>query len=289
VADSASAWGSRGNVILSFTSESEEGEDWIEGNGQLASLIPARAGLAHGDLRVLYLGWLLCVQNGELDDEDAEPPIPPGLGKLSAALEGLVDFLRIDADLLSVAAQASAPREETRLSWDEVHAWVAGLALAEKEDLLTKLIIEEDATLATELLQRFQRRAGRAERRSPAARRTVGELRQTAEARAEERRQAEARRRAEEAQRRERAAALARAKYLDDIARDEPKLWTRIDNLIATKQPNRYDEAVRLLLDLRDLAQREGRDREFSRKLNALYLDHNRKPSFTSRLHKAGL
>ena len=59
--------------------------------------------------------------------------------------------------------------------------------------------------------------------------------------------------------------------------------------LIATKQPNRYDEAVRLLLDLRDLAQRQGRDREFSRNLNALYLDHARKPSFTNRLHKAGL
>jgi hypothetical protein len=33
VGDGASAWGSRGNVILSFTSENEEGEDWIEGEG----------------------------------------------------------------------------------------------------------------------------------------------------------------------------------------------------------------------------------------------------------------
>jgi len=289
VGDSASAWGSRGNVILSFTSESEEGEDWIEDEGHLAALIPVRADLARGDLRALYLGWLLCVQNGELEDEDTEPPMPPGLGKLNASLENLVDFLRIDGDLLSVAARASAPREETQLSWDEVHAWVAGLGVAEKEDLLTKLIVEEDPTLATELLQRFRTRAGRAERRSPVARRTVGELRQAAEARAEERRQAEARRRAEEAQRRQREAALARAKHLDEMALREPELWTRIDSLIATKQPNRYDEAVRLLLDLRDLAQREGREREFGRKLNALYLDHARKPSLTNRLHKAGL
>lgn len=289
VGDSASAWGSRGNVILSFTSDDEEGEGWIEGEGHLAPLIPVRAELARGDLRVLYLGWLLCVQNQEMGDEDSEPPVPPGLGKLNASLESFVDFLRIDDDLLSVAARASAPSEEARLSWDEVHAWVAGLALAEKEDLLTKLIVEEDLTLATELLQRFRRRGGRAERGSPTLRRTVGELLRAAEARTEERRQAEARSRAEEAERRQRAAAVARAKHLDEIASREPELWAQIDKLIATKQPNRYDQAVSLLIDLRDLAQRAGRDREFRKKLNALYLDHARKPSFTNRLHKAGL
>ncbi|MCL5281818.1 MAG: hypothetical protein M1376_18125 [Planctomycetes bacterium] len=289
VGDSASAWGSRGNMILSFTSDNEEGEGWIEGEGYLAPLIPVRANLARGDLRILYLGWLLCVQNREMEEEDTEPPVPPGLGKLSASLESLVEFLRIDEDLLSVAAQASAPREDVRLSWDEVHAWVAGLSLAEKEDLLTKLIVEDDLTLATELLQRFRRRGGRAERGSPTPRRTVGELLRAAEARTEERRQAEARRRAEEAERRQHEAVLARAKYLDGIAGQEAKLWTRIDSLIATKQPKRYDEAVSLLIDLRDLAQRKGRNREFHNKLNALYLDHARKPSLTNRLHKAGL
>lgn len=248
-----------------------------------------RPDLARGDLRALYLGWLLCVQNGELDDEDPEPSVPPGLSKLNASLESLVEFLRIDEDLFSVAARASAPREDVRLSRDEVHAWAAALPAGEKDDLLTRLIVEEDPTLATELLQRFQKRGGREECRSPVARRTVGELRRTAEARTEERRQAEARKRAEEAQRRQREAALARAKHLDEIASREPELWAQIDSLIATKQPNRYDQAVSLLIDLRDLAQREGRDREFRKRLETLYADHARKPTFLDRLHKAGL
>ena len=238
---------------------------------------------------MLYLGWLLCVQNEELEDEDLEPPVPPGLDKLSAALESFADFLRLDEDLLDAAAGASAPLEEVQLSRDEVHAWVAALAAAEKDDLLTKLIVEEDLTLATELQQRFLKRQGRDDRQAPVPRRTAGELRRAAEARTEERQQAEARKRAEAAERRKREAALARAKHLDELAGQEPKLWTRIDALIATKQPKGYDEAVRLLIDLRDLAQRDERDNEFRKKLETLHADHARKPSFLDRLRKAGL
>ncbi len=288
VGDSAAAWEKNGKVILSFASD-EEGGDWVEGQGELASLIPVRGDLARGDLRALYLGWLLCVQNDELDDEEAEPPVPPGLGKLSASLESFAEFLRIDADLLEAAAQASPTLAETSLSRDEVQAWVSSLPAAEKDDLLAKLIVEEDLTVVTELSQRFRKRGRQEERGSPGARRTVGELRQAAGAAAEERQQAETRRRAEQAERRQREAAIARAKHLDEIAGQEPKLWAQVDRLIAAKQPKQYDEAVRLLLDLRDLAQREGHEREFRKKLETLYLDHARKPSFLDRLRKAGL
>ena len=42
-----------------------------------------RAELASGDLRALYIAWPGRAQGGELEDEDAEPPCLPGLGKLS--------------------------------------------------------------------------------------------------------------------------------------------------------------------------------------------------------------
>ena len=45
-----------GKVILSFLSDDEEGGDWVEGEGQLSSLISVRAELVRGDLRTLYLG-----------------------------------------------------------------------------------------------------------------------------------------------------------------------------------------------------------------------------------------
>lgn len=46
------------------------------------SIVPARAELAAGDTRLVYLAWLLCMQGRELDDE-VEPPVAPGLGELS--------------------------------------------------------------------------------------------------------------------------------------------------------------------------------------------------------------
>jgi hypothetical protein len=65
-------------VILSFVSQDEGGGEWIQGEGRLSSLLSLRAELERGDLRTLYLGWLLLAQAGELDDEGLEPPIPPG-------------------------------------------------------------------------------------------------------------------------------------------------------------------------------------------------------------------
>jgi hypothetical protein len=290
VGESASAWEKEGNVILSFASE--EGEsDWEEGAGRLSSMIPVRAELARGDRRALYLAWLLCVQNGELDDEDAEPPVPPGLRQLSASLESFAEFLRIDRDLLDVAAQGSIALKDAGPSHDEVRAWVAGLSTGEKDESLVRLIVDEDPALATELLYRFleHRAAARPRPDKPAAPRTVGRLLQAAETRAEERRRAKARQMAEAAKRREREAAHARAQHLDEIARQEPALWARIDSLIATKQPNRYAEAVTLLVDLRDLAERDGNERKFRTKLEAICTVHARKPAFLERLRKARL
>jgi hypothetical protein len=92
------------NLIFSFNSENEEGEDSVETEGLLASIISVRSELAHGDLRALYLGRLLCAQSGELEPVDLAPPVPPGLAKLSASLTSLAEFLRIDRTLIRVAA-----------------------------------------------------------------------------------------------------------------------------------------------------------------------------------------
>jgi hypothetical protein len=110
VGEHASARLRSGNVILSLCSENEEGDDLLESRGGswLAALISVRAELARGDLRALYLGWLLCLQNGALDPYDPWPPVPTGLGRLTASLSALVDFLRIDQDLVRLSAKRAA-------------------------------------------------------------------------------------------------------------------------------------------------------------------------------------
>ncbi len=69
-------------VIVEFVLESEwDGED--DGTGWMASLMPLRSDLLRGDLRCLYLGWLRCAQDGGLDEDKLEPPVPAGLEELS--------------------------------------------------------------------------------------------------------------------------------------------------------------------------------------------------------------
>jgi hypothetical protein len=286
--ESASVREKGGKVILSFVSEEEAGGEWVEGEGGLSPLIGVRAELARGDLRALYLGWLLRAQTGELDDEEIEPPVPPGLGRLSGSLNRLTEFLRIDSDLLQVAAEASPPLEDSVLNPEEVHAWVAELPPEDKNDVLARLITDGDQTLVAGLVQRFLKERADGAAAVPAARRTAGELLRAAEAYTEQRRRVEAERRAKEKARREREAAIAREKYLDGIAGREPGLWAEVHSLIATKQPKNYDQAVKLLVDLRDLSARTP-DGDFGLRLEALRQAHARKPTLIERLSKAGL
>jgi hypothetical protein len=92
-------------VILGFLSDDEE-EDWeSDGEGELTSIVSVRSDLSTGGSRVLYLGWLLRVQAGEVAEDAKEPAAPPGLARLTGGETALVEFLRIDPDLIAAAAQ----------------------------------------------------------------------------------------------------------------------------------------------------------------------------------------
>jgi hypothetical protein len=286
--ESASVHEVAGKVILSLVSEDEEGGDWVEGEGQLSSLISVRSELVRGDLRALYLGWLLRAQAGELDDNDVEPPVPQGLGQLSASLGNLAEFLRIDRDLLHVATANSQPLRDMALDRDEVQAWVDKLASKEKDELIADLIVHGDKAVAAELMQRFLTERSTGTTMDSTSRSKVGEILRAAEAYTEERKRIEAKQRAQETARRDRVAAIAREKHLDSLMGREPKLWAEIDGLVATKQPKCYDRAVKILLDLRDLDARAGVG-DFRMRLETFCELHARKPSFIERLRKAGM
>jgi hypothetical protein len=276
-------------VVLSFASEEgDEGGEWIEGEGRLSSLISVRAELSRGDLRALYLGWLLRAQAGELNDNDTEPPLPPGLGQLSASLGSLAEFLRIDADLLHVAAEASPRMDDAGIDRNQARAWVGTLAVKEKDEIITNLVVDGDHAQISELLQRFLKERSAVGGAPMATGRTAGELLRGAEAYGVERKRVEAEKRAKEQARLEREAAVAREKHLDSLVGRESKLWAKVDSLVATKQPKYYEQAVEILVDLRGLAART-KGGEFGLRIEALRQAHARKPTFIERLRKAGL
>ncbi|HSU13045.1 hypothetical protein [Longimicrobium sp.] len=272
------------HVILAFTSE-DEGADWLgEDDGVLASILPVRAEIASGDHRALYLGWLLYALTEGAEDHETEPPVPPGLGELTAAQEAFADFLRIDDDWIAAAAELS-PAMRAEPDGEQVRAWVAALGEAEKTDLLVRVARGEGGLVAAELTARMRARLG-----APAgasAPRTVGELREAAERRAEERSRAAAERAAREKARKDAEMAAARERYLDGLAGMEREMWAKVEEMIATKQPKRYDEAVALLVDLRDLGARDGRAEEVLARIEEIRVRHEKKPSFLQRLAKA--
>jgi hypothetical protein len=275
------------HVILAFRSEDDEG-DWEEdGSGRLASLIPLRGELAAGDHRMLYLAWLLAVQQGDVEDEVPEPPVPPGLGRLTGAQGAFATFLRVDEDLIRAAAERSAePVPEPDAA--ALRAWISALPDAEKDEMLVRVAEGDTNGVRLDLVHGC---AGPIQNDDTAARepRTAGELLARADEVEAERRRDEAERAARARARREQEQAAARELYLSELTGRDEELWSRINVLVATKRAGAYDEAVALLRDVRDLAIREGRASDADARLFAFREQHASRTALLRRMETAGL
>jgi hypothetical protein len=206
--DAASLLETSDHLIVSLYADRDPDEYWDETHGELAAMVQARSELAAGDLRLLYLGWLLAVQSDDVDDEDTEPPVPAGLGELSAPLRAVADFLDVDEDLLAVAAGASpGPREDDQGGLAE---WVASLSTKEKDALLARVVSGEGAAVQALLLRRFRGVSGQNE--AVVSTRTAAELWKAAGDRKAAREKAEKERRREQQAREAAAKAAAYAR-----------------------------------------------------------------------------
>jgi hypothetical protein len=283
-ADTASLIETDGHLILSLNVDQEEADDyWDEPGGQLAVMVQARSELAAGDLRLLYLAWLLALQSDFVDDEETEPSVPPGLKNLSAGLQAVVDFFEIDENLIAVAAASSPAIEEP----GGLAEWIASLAAQEKDSLLARVAGGEGAQVQALLLRRFRAASGSLAAGMPG--RTAAELWEAAEDRRAAREKAAEQRRRKAEARKAAAEAAAYAKRLDQLATRTEEAWREAAELIETKKPREYDRAVSLLRDLQALAEREGGSAEFRQRFGELRVQHDRKPSLQERFDKAGL
>lgn len=275
-------------LIFSFRSE-DEGGNWSEEGGWLTSLLPIRSDLMAGDYRALYLGWLTAVQSEEIDDDILEPPVPPGLGNLTASLDRLADFLRLDRDLIAAAAESSLHKETAIISRQEIVQWIQHLSTQEKEAILFRVIERDDPHLGVEFRQRV--RIEREGRVTPpkGSQRTAGEIRARAEILTEERKRIETEKRVRNQIRRKQEDVERRKKQLESMAGKEDIFWDKVEKLISTKQPKRYDEAVSLLQDLKDLADYKDHVSVFSSQMRALVSKHIRKDTLIKKIQQGKL
>ncbi len=264
-------------ILLDIRFEDEEWGDWIEGEGWLSSLALLRQDILRGDFRALYLAWLKAISlEPEFEDDDPlEPPVPAGLLELSRPLKKFVELFEVDEDFIDAASDLS-PRSESA-SEPDFEKLIALLSETERRDFLIRLVRGEpnlDAQLAARL-----RKLDHSKSTAPLApRRTVGEL----IAAASEKEKLRKEKKRQQAER-------ARIKKLTEMGKREPQLWDEIFALIARKQPKAYDDAIRLLVDLRDLAEYRGQPEKFQTRINSIYEQYGNRPSLLDRMRHARL
>lgn len=271
------------SVILTFEYNEEEGYGWIEEDGSLDGVIGLYDEILGGDHRALYLAWLAAIQHGtefsyrkEFDNDTLEPPVPPGLGKLSAALKSFVELFTVPEDLIAVAAKGS----ETAKSAEQVDAASALAALTKEEciDFLRRLLREE-AHLALKLKQRLGVLNTAAETKAadyqPAGKRTVSEL---LAARSEEQ---DRRAKASEV-----AREVARKARLKELAARGDSVWQDVEDLIEQKNTDAYKQAANLLAQLSELAQEQGQTSLFDRRVSSIRNQYSRRSALMRELRK---
>ena len=285
-------WTKGEHLIIEWHRDDEPSDEWVEGEGWMARLIPIREELERGDYRALYLGWLSAVSLDDIDDvgeEAIEPPVPAGLGALTAAQRSLVEFLDIDEDFLAAAAQASPPVPNRTDSLHEISQWVAALPADEARQYLLLLLQGKAKQAEREVRQKYtlaQRAhispataAPEQKRRSLAELRTITESARTE--RLDRKRQQKQRELEKQRQQRER--------YLATLAEDFGQHWRQIDDLVAQQIASAYDRARDLLVDLSEAYTLKQKRDEFLRKLAQFRATQTRRSALIRRLDQAGL
>lgn len=261
--------------VLELSFNEEEGWDWLEPEGDLSGFVPLRNDLIEGDYRLLYLAWLKAVKSGALYEDDdfddlQEPPVPPGLKKLTPALKHFVDLCEIDDFLVEAAAEASPDLKAAQAV--DYRELVASLPRAECDDFLVRLA-EGEPGVTPALRKRLA--ASLPQDRIPqrAERRTFGALTE----RTEKLKEVAAQRRAEE----------ARKKHIDEmkkLALRESQVWQEVEDLLESgKTASIYDEATKLLVKLSQLADFQGTPHIFQSQIDKMAKKYASRPSLMRR------
>ena len=303
-------WTTKEHLIIQWERSTEEPDDeWVEGEGWMARLTPLREELERGDHRALYLGWLSGVQGSlpgdssdeDLSDEDMddeieggvnqdaiEPPVPAGLGSLTAAQQALVEFLGVNPDLLTAAAWASpdisAPKDSTRA----MKQWVTNVSADEARSYLL-LLLQGQTRQAEAQIRRAYATSLRSSSSAPTAaapaRRSVAALQQLVEKARVERRGREAKKKQRELGKKRQE----RERYLATLAEDVDRHWKQVAKLAEQQIASAYDRARDLLVDLSDAASLTSTREEFAQRFRQFRATHGRRSALIQRLEKAKL
>jgi len=267
--------------------EMEGPDEWID--YELGSLIAIRDELMEGDLRALYIVWLAAqimiegydeeedydeeeIEDEEEDDEISVPPVPPGFGTLTAAQQALAELLQVPQELLvATARQSNAAVSSTK---DDVAAWVKLLPPERQNDYLVRLAHNEPGL--SRLLVRELRELGQDKSRvTPSTGEHVTYATLLVESKAITAQLEREKREQEQA---------ARLRHLQEIHDHQDAYWHQVEQAVMRGTGTGYDEALRLLVELRAAADQFKETQEFQDRFRAWVRPHLRRPAFVKRL-----
>jgi len=294
VDESLDWWSTDAHTILEWRVDEEPPDDFVEGEGWMARLLPIRDELIRGDYRSLYIGWLSSVSNAsskydEEEDEDGsddtghrEPPVPAGLGALTGAQAALAEFLGVSIDLIAAAAEASPAVAAKDPPRQKVDTWVAQLPEEEIRTIIARIIQGEGSRVQTELQSRFYRSYRESKQDSSlgagSERRTADELLELADKKEQDRK----RRVAEEKER-------TRHEQLAGLVPRFTELWASVNRLAEEQSGPSYDKTCSLLVDMRDAYDQAGRRPDFDKEFTTFMERHGRRGALVRRFEKARL
>jgi len=261
--------------------EIEAPDEWVE--YELGSLIALRDELMEGDLRALYIVWLagqLMIEgyneeeneNEEEDWEISVPPVPPGFGTLTAAQYSLAELLRVPQELLVAAARHSKTAAPT--TGDDFAAWVRLLPPDRQNDYLVRLAHNEPGL--SRLLVRELRELGQDRTRAtPPTGEHVTYATLLAESKTIKAQLEREKREQEQA---------ARLRHLQEIHDHQDAYWQQVEQAVMRGTGTGYDEALRLLIELREAANQFKETQKFQDHFRAWVPPHLSRPAFVKRL-----
>ena len=256
--------------------EMEPPDEWVD--YELGSLIAIRDELMEGDLRALYIVWLAGQRELGSYDEDEEyevstPPVPPAFGNLTAAQQSLVELVRVPQELLAAAAQHSQAAAPS--SGEDMAAWIKLLAPERRDEYLVRLARNEPGL--SRLLVKELRELGRDKTRKMPEGERVTYATLLDESRGIKARQERERREQERA---------ARQHYLQEIHDHQDTYWRQVEQAAIKATSSSYDEAVRVLVELRETAAHFNESQEFQDRFHAWAQSHLRRPGLLRRLQE---
>lgn len=273
---------------------------------ELGSLIAIREELMEGDTRALYIAWLASQgmlfgryedddeknwdeneYEVEEDEEDKEnensedvdyegvPPVPPDFGQLTEAQKALAELLQMPQELLDAVAHHSEDGKGITASKnDDFAAWVRMLPETRRIDYLVRLARNEPG-LNRLLIVELRKLSGD----KTETKQATGEhipyptlLAESKEIRAKQERE----KREKERQ--------ARLSQLLNIHEHRDVYWRQVEKSVASAAGAKYDDAVQILVDLRDAAEQFQGTQEFQARFNTWVRSYLHRPGLLKRL-----